>query len=91
MSIYYYFYKKNNTDYKMKSKIILDIEENDLNLFKKQYLNLADIKEEIEHLEDQMEKLDKRKKEYKLAKDKINFLIDMYNAKAGWKVFKPLK
>lgn len=75
----------------MKSKIILDIEENDLNLFKKQYLNLADIKEEIENLEDQMEKLDKRKKEYKLAKDKINFLIDMYNIKAGWKVFKPIK
>lgn len=75
----------------MKSKIILDIEENDLNLFKKQYLNLADIKEEIENLEDQMEKLDKRKKEYKLAKDKINFLIDMYNIKAGWKVFKPMK
>lgn len=91
MNISYYIYKKNNTDYKMKSKIILDIEENDLNLFKKQYLNLADIKEEIENLEDQMEKLDKRKKEYRLAKDKINFLIDMYNIKAGWKVFKPMK
>lgn len=91
MNIYYYFYKKNNIDYKMKSKIILDIDENDVNLFKKQYINLADIKEEIERLEDDMEKLDKRKKEYKLAKDKINFLIDMYNIKAGWKVFKPIK
>jgi prefoldin subunit 5 len=75
----------------MKSKIILDIEENDVNLFKKQYINLADIKEEIERLEDDMEKLDKRKKEYRLAKDKINFLIDMYNIKAGWKVFKSIK
>lgn len=91
MHIYYYFYKKNNIDYKMKSKIILDIDENDVNLFKKQYLNLADIHDEIERLEDEMKKLDKRKKEYKLAKDKINFLIDMYNIKAGWKVYKPLK
>ncbi len=91
MSIYYYFYKKNNIDYKMKSKIILDIEENDVNLFKKQYLNLADIKDEIDRLEDEMDHLDKRKKDYRLAKDKINFLIDMYNIKAGWKVFKPIK
>ena len=91
MPIYYYFYKKNNIDYKMKSKIILDIDENDVNLFKKQYLNLADIKEEIDRLEDEMDHLDKRKKEYRLAKDKINFLIDMYNIKAGWKVFKPIK
>jgi len=75
----------------MKSKIILDIEENDVNLFKKQYINLADIKEEIDRLEDEMDHLDKRKKEYRLAKDKINFLIDMYNIKAGWKVFKPIK
>lgn len=75
----------------MKSKIILDIDENDVNLFKKQYLNLADIKEEIDRLEDELDHLDKRKKEYTLAKDKINFLIDMYNVKAGWKVFKPMK
>ena len=75
----------------MKSKIILDIEENDLNLFKKQYLNLADIKHEIENLEDEMEKGDKRTKEYRLVKDKINFLIDLYNIKAGWKVYKSMK
>ena len=74
-----------------KSKIILDIEENDLNLFKKQYLNLADIKHEIENLEDEMEKGDKRTKEYRLVKDKINFLIDLYNIKAGWKVYKSMK
>ncbi len=74
-----------------KSKIILDIEENDLNLFKKQYLNLADIKHEIENLEDEMEKSDKRTKEYRLIKDKINFLIDLYNIKAGWKVYKSIK
>lgn len=73
-----------------KSKLILDIDDSDLNLFKKQYLNLADIKEEIEKLEEDMEKLDKRKKDYRLTKDKINFLIGMYNTKAGWKVYKPI-
>ena len=73
-----------------KSRIILDIDDNDLNLFKKQYLNLADIKEEIEKLEEDMEKLDKRKKEYRIVKDKVNFLIDMYNTKAGWKVYKSM-
>ena len=33
-----------------KSKLILDIEENDLNLFQKQYVNLVDLHEEIEKL-----------------------------------------
>jgi|APFre7841882793_1041355.scaffolds.fasta_scaffold08227_4 hypothetical protein len=73
-----------------KSKLILDIEDNDLNLFQKQYLNLADIKEEIERLEFEEDKLDKRKKEYKLWKEKMNFLIDMYNIKVGWKAYKKL-
>jgi len=74
-----------------KSRIILDIDENDLNLFKKQYLNAAEIHEEIERLEDEETKLDKRKKEYRLWKEKINFLIDMYNVKVGWKAYKNIK
>ena len=74
-----------------KSKIILDIDDNDLNLFKKQYLNVVEIHEEIERLEDEESKLDKRKKEYKLWKEKINFLIDMYNVKVGWKAYKNIK
>jgi len=74
-----------------KSKIILDIDDNDLNLFKKQYLNVVEIHEEIERLEDEEAKLDKRKKEYKLWKEKINFLIDMYNVKVGWKAYKNIK
>ena len=74
-----------------KSKIILDIDDNDLNLFKKQYLNVVEIHEEIERLEDEEVKLDKRKKEYKLWKEKINFLIDMYNVKVGWKAYKNIK
>jgi len=74
-----------------KSKIILDIDDNDLNLFKKQYLNVVEIHEEIERLEDQKATIDKRKKEYKLWKEKINFLIDMYNVKVGWKAYKSIK
>ena len=74
-----------------KSKIILDIDDNDLNLFNKQYLNAVEIHEEIERLEDQKTTIDKRKKEYKLWKEKINFLIDMYNVKVGWKAYKNIK
>jgi hypothetical protein len=74
-----------------KSKIILDIDDNDLNLFNKQYLNAAEIHDEIERLEDEESKLDKRKKEHRLWKEKINFLIDMYNVKVGWKAYKNIK
>lgn len=74
-----------------KSKIILDIDDNDLNLFNKQYLNAIEIIQEIERLEDEEEKLDKRTKEHKLWKEKINFLIDMYNVKIGWKAYKNVK
>jgi hypothetical protein len=74
-----------------KSKIILDIDDNDLNLFNKQYLNAVEIIQEIERLEDEEEKLDKRTKEHKLWKEKINFLIDMYNVKIGWKAYKNIK
>lgn len=74
-----------------KSKIILDIDDNDLNLFNKQYLNAAEIHQEIERLEDEEVKIDKRKKEHRLWKEKINFLIDMYNVKVGWKAYKNIK
>lgn len=74
-----------------KSKLILDIDDNDLNLFKKQYLNAVDIREEIERLENEEDSLDKRKKEYKIWKEKINFLMDMYNVKVGWKAYKNIK
>ena len=74
-----------------KTNLILNIEENDLNLFKKQYLNAAEIRDEIERLEYEEDKIDKRKKEYKLWKEKMNFLIDMYNAKVGWSAYKKSK
>ena len=75
----------------MKSRIILDIDDNDLNLFQKQYINLADIKEEIDRLDDIEHTFDKRKKEYRLWKEKVNFLIEMYNVKCGWKAYKKLE
>jgi hypothetical protein len=71
-----------------KSKLILDIEENDLNLFQKQYVNLMDLHEEIEKLFEEGEKIDKRKKKvYNDWKEKINFLIDMYNSRSKFKTY----
>jgi hypothetical protein len=76
----------------MKSKIILDIEEDELNLFNKQYLSLPELHEEIESLFEQGEKLDKRKKKQVSEwKEKINFLIDMYNTKSKFKTYNKVK
>jgi len=74
-----------------KTKIILDIDDSEMNLFKKQYINAGEVKDELEKLEYEEDKLDKRKKEYKLWKDKMNFLIDMYNIKVGWKAYKKVE
>jgi hypothetical protein len=71
-----------------KSKLILDIEEDDLNLFEKQYISLVDLHEEIEKLFEQGETIDKRKKKvYNDWKEKINFLIDMYNSRSKFKTY----
>jgi hypothetical protein len=71
-----------------KSKLILDIEENDLNLFQKQYINLVDLHEEIEKLFEEGEKIDKRKKKaHNDWREKINFLIDMYNSRSKFKTY----
>lgn len=71
-----------------KSKLILDIEEDDLNLFKKQYVSLVDLHEEIEKLFEEGESLDKRKKKQVSDwKEKINFLIDMYNSRSKFKTY----
>lgn len=71
-----------------KSKLILDIEDNDLNLFQKQYISLTDLHEEIEKLFEEGETLDKRKKKQVSEwKEKINFLIDMYNSRSKFKTY----
>jgi hypothetical protein len=74
------------------SKLILTVDDDDLNLFKKQYINLVDLHEEIEKLFEEGNKLDKRKKkDYKAWKEKINFLIDMYNARSSFKTYNKVK
>ena len=74
------------------SKLILTIDDADLNLFKKQYLNLVDLYDEIEKLFEEGKALDKRKKKaYKEWKEKINFLIDMYNSRASFKTYNKVK
>lgn len=73
---------------KKNTSIILDIEENELNLFQKQYLNLVELHDEIEKLFEEGEKIDKRKKKvYNEWKEKINFLIDMYNTRSKFKTY----
>lgn len=87
MNIYYYFCKRNNI-VMAKSKLILDIQEDDLNLFKKQYVHLADLHDEIEKLFEDGNNMDKRKKKlYNDWKEKINFLIDMYNVRSKFKTY----
>ena len=74
------------------SKLILNIDDDELNLFKKQYLNLVDLHDEIEKLFDEGSKIDKRKKKvYQEWKEKINFLIDMYNTRSSFKTYNKVK
>jgi hypothetical protein len=73
-------------------KLILTLEEEDLNLFKKQYINLVDLYDEIEKLFEEGKQIDKRKKKaYKEWKEKINFLIDMYNSRSKFKTYNKVK
>jgi hypothetical protein len=74
------------------TKIILDVEEDELNLFKKQYVSLVELHEEIEKLFEEEKQIDKRKKKlYNDWKEKINFLIDMYNARSKFKTYNHVK
>jgi hypothetical protein len=74
------------------SKLILSIDDDDLNIFKKQYINQVDLHDEIEKLFVEGEKLDKRKKKiYQDWKEKVNFLIDMYNSRASFKTYNKVK
>jgi hypothetical protein len=73
-------------------KLILQLDEDDLNIFKKQYINLVDLHDEIEKLFDEGAKIDKRKKKvYQEWKEKINFLIEMYNTRATFKTYNKVK
>ena len=77
---------------KKNTSIILDIGENELNLFQKQYLNLVELHDEIEKLFEEGDKMDKRKKKmYNEWKEKVNFLIDMYNTRSKFKTYNKIK
>lgn len=77
---------------KKNTSIILDIGENELNLFQKQYLNLVELHDEIEKLFEEGDKIDKRKKKmYSEWKEKVNFLIDMYNTRSKFKTYNKIK
>lgn len=72
------------------SKLILSVDDNELNLFKRQYLSLPELSDEIEKMLEQ--KVDKRKKKvYAKWKEDINFLIDMYNSRAKFKTYNRVK
>lgn len=74
------------------SKLIITPDDDDINIFKKQYINLVDLYDEIEKLFDEGNKIDKRKKKvYQEWKEKINFLIDMYNARSAFKTYNKVK
>ena len=77
---------------KKNTSIILDIGENELNLFQKQYLNLTELHDEIEKLFEEGDKMDKRKKKmHNEWKEKVNFLIDMYNTRSKFKTYNKIK
>ena len=75
-----------------KTNLIISIENNELDVFQKQYINLVDIQDEISKLEDEGDKIDGRKKKlYNEWKKKINFFIDMYNTKSIYKTYNKVK
>lgn len=74
------------------SKLILSLEDENTSLFSKQYLSLPELCDEIEDRLEKLQKMDKRKKkELKQAKEDVNFLIDMYNARAKFKSYNRVK
>ena len=74
------------------SKLILTVNDDELNIFKKQYINQVDLHDEIEKLFEEGKKIDKRKKKaYADWKEKINFLITMYNTRSSFKTYNKVK
>lgn len=74
------------------SKLILSLEDENTSLFSKQYLSLPELCDEIEARLEEINMMDKRKKkDLKQAKEDVNFLIDMYNAKAKFKTYNRVK
>ena len=73
-------------------KLILSLEDENVSLYSKQYLSIIELSDEIETRLEDLQKMDKRKrKELKQAKQDVNFLIDMYNAKSKFKTYNRVK
>jgi hypothetical protein len=73
-------------------KLILSLEDENVSLYSKQYLSIIELSDEIEARLEDLQKMDKRKrKEMKQAKQDVNFLIDMYNAKSKFKTYNRVK
>jgi hypothetical protein len=74
------------------SKLILSLEDENVSLYSKQYLSIIELSDEIETKLEEINGMDKRKKkELKKAKEDVNFLIDMYNARAKFKTYNRVK
>jgi len=73
-------------------KLILSLEDENVSLYSKQYLSIIELSDEIEVRLEDIAKMDKRKrKELKQAKQDVNSLIDMYNAKSKFKTYNRVK
>lgn len=72
------------------AKLILEVSDEELDFYKKQYVNALDVKNQIEEMFDN--KPDGRKKQHlREWKEKINFLIDIYNTKTQFVSYKKVK
>jgi hypothetical protein len=72
------------------AKLILEVSDEELDFYKKQYVNALDIRNQIEDMFDN--KPDgRKKKDVKEWKEKINFLIDLYNTKTQFVAYKKVK
>lgn len=68
--------------------LITGVSDDELNLFKKQYLSLPELFREIEEM--QSEPLETDNPFYNGWKHKLNFLINMYNVKSEFKKFEKI-
>jgi hypothetical protein len=72
------------------ANLILEVSDEELDFYKKQYVNALDVKDQIEDMFDN--KPDgRKKKDLKEWKEKINFLIDLYNTKTQFVSYKKVK
>jgi hypothetical protein len=71
-------------------KIITKIEDEDVNFFKKQYIDIPQLYEQIEQMFAHRPE-GRKKKELKNWKEKINFLIDIYNKSCKFKSYNHVK